>query len=459
MTLFTKKQARLCRIITLAVILATGLNAESKTLFPMYPSIQPNVLFWQKVYSRYTTRQGILHDKDHPDIIYTVIDLVDWGTMGSGRINKKLIKMARWKYRTVLAHLGSGKKPATDEEKRVAAMFPTKSRLAFLKAQNNIRLQIGQKDRFRQGVIRSGAYISSIKKIFITYGLPAELAYLPHVESSFNPKAHSKAGAVGLWQFTRSTGRQYMTIDSAIDERYDLLMSTRAAACLLKNNYELLGSWPLALTAYNYGPAGMARALREKKSYENIFKKHQARRFKFASRNFYPEFLAALRVAKRLEKDPGLIQDRPAATLSVRLKGFMRASDIRSHFGISKEDFALLNPALKKSVLTGRKYIPAHFLVRVPANSRTQQLAENIPPRLYHAKQIRDCCYFVVRGDTAGSIARKYHITVAKLIHTNNLNRRATIRIGQKLTIPGKAPAKNKKNIVLLKTRSKNKPY
>jgi membrane-bound lytic murein transglycosylase D len=77
-----------------------------------------------------------------------------------------------------------------------------------------------------------------------------DLAYLPHVESSFNPKAYSKFGAAGMWQFTRSTGKQYMTVSYAVDERRDPILSSRAAARLLKRNFKKFQNWPMAITAY-----------------------------------------------------------------------------------------------------------------------------------------------------------------------------------------------------------------
>ncbi|NIA04866.1 MAG: transglycosylase SLT domain-containing protein [Proteobacteria bacterium] len=458
MRTLAKKQYRLCWIMTLLVVLATGGLAQGRERFPLYPDIKPNVRFWEKIYSRYTTRQGVLHDKHRLNIIYTVIDLADWSTPGSARVNRELIKLARRHYKKILAQLGAGRKPVTRDEKRVAAMFPTRSRLAFRRARDDIRLQIGQKDRFLQGVIRSGAYMHAIKKIFISYGLPAELAYLPHVESSYNPKAYSKAGASGIWQFTRATGRQYMTINRIIDERNDPLLSTRAAARFLKSSYEQLGSWPLALTAYNYGQAGMERALRERKSYENIFNNHRTRLFRFASRNFYSEFLAAVHTARKLEKNPAIILDRPQATLTIRLRGYVSVSDIRGHFKVSAIDFSRLNPALREPALAGEKYIPKGFPVRLPANRRTRRLVANIPSRFYHARQIRDHEYIVRRGDTANAIARRYRITVAKLVRVNNLSRKATIRIDQKLKIPGRIPAKKREHITLLRTRSKFQP-
>ncbi len=458
MRILAKKQYRLCWIMTLLVVLTTAGLAQGRERFPLYPDIRPNVRFWEKIYGRYTTRQGVLHDKHRLNIIYTVIDLVDWSTPGSARVNRELIKLARRHYKKILDQLGAGKKPVTREEKRVAAMFPTRSRLAFRRARDDIRLQIGQKDRFRRGVIRSGAYMHSIKRIFRSYGLPAELAYLPHVESSYNPKAYSKAGAAGIWQFTRATGRQYMIINSFIDERNDPLLSTRAAARFLKSSYKQLGSWPLALTAYNYGQAGMERALRERKNYENIFNNHRTRLFRFASRNFYSEFLAAVYTARKLEKNPAIILDRPQATLTIRLRGYANVHDIRAHFKISAIDFSRLNPALKKPVLAGEKYIPKSFPVRLPANRRTRRLVANIPSRLYHSRQIRDHEYIVRRGDTAGAIADRYRITVAKLIRANNLSRKATIRIDQKLKIPGRIPVKRREHITLLRTRSKVQP-
>jgi nucleoid-associated protein YgaU len=140
------------------------------------------------------------------------------------------------------------------------------------------------------------------------------------------------------------------------------------------------------------------------------------------------------------------------------MQGFARAEDIRSHFHLSDEDFTRLNPALRKSVLRGNKFIPKNYYVRIPATARTRDLASRIPSRLYHPRQVRDEEYFVRRGDTVGAIARKYKISAAELVTANNLNRKAMIRIGQKLKIPAGAGAKTNAHIVILEPRSKNKP-
>jgi hypothetical protein len=122
------------------------------------------------------------------------------------------------------------------------------------------------------------------------------------VESTFNPAAYSKAGAAGLWQFIRSTGKQYSLISRKRDDRRDPVRATEAAAHLLRSNYEALGSWPLAIVAYNHGPAGIraASTLVGSTAIEDIVSRYNGPRFGFASKNFYAEFLAALDVVHPL---------------------------------------------------------------------------------------------------------------------------------------------------------------
>src|SRR5262245_20063059 len=135
-----------------------------------------------------------------------------------------------------------------------------------------------------------------METIFEREGLPVALTRLPLVESCFNVRAYSKVGAAGIWQFMPSTGRYYLRIDNAVDERRDPVTATVAAATHLKGNYEVLHSWPLAITAYNYCRAGMANAVSTVGSSDivDIIQHYHGPAFKFASRNFYAEFLAAL---------------------------------------------------------------------------------------------------------------------------------------------------------------------
>jgi membrane-bound lytic murein transglycosylase D len=208
----------------------------------------------------------------------------------------------------------------------------------FGRARHRVRCQIGQRDRFRAGLVRSGAYIDQMRAIFSAHGLPADLAFLPHVESSFNTNAYSKFGAAGMWQFTRSTGKRFMTVDYVLDERRDPIVAAQAAARLLKENHDRLGSWPLAITAYNHGAAGMQRAKAAHGDYPAIFTSYKGRTFKFASRNFYSEFLAARRVASDYRRYFGdLALAAPKPSRSVSLDGYAALTDLCRHFNVSPQ--------------------------------------------------------------------------------------------------------------------------
>lgn len=408
--------------------------------FPIHDSIRSNVSFWKKIYTDYSTTQGVIHDKKNMAIIYEVIALKDRDRHGSRKINKKRIKRVKKKYKAILAKLAQGKKPNSSEEQRVAALFGPYAKPADYRcAMRNLRCQVGQNDPFRQGIIRSGAYLAEMKQIFRDAGLPEDLVYLPHVESSFNPKAYSKFGAAGMWQFTRSTGKGYMTISYAVDERRDPILSTRAAARLLKRNYKKFGNWPMAITAYNHGVAGMLRAKRRKGDYETIFKEFRSRTFRFASRNFYSEFLAARQVAGDYEQYFGkLILDAPTQTQEVVLAGYGSLPEIARHLNLKLAVLCDLNPALRIPVVRGQKYVPRGFHLKLPAESGMdwQQALAELAPKIYKNYQKRSRIYTVRKGDTAGEIARNHGVKLNDLIAANNLDARATIYIDQNLRIP-----------------------
>ncbi len=425
-------------------VVAQSIDAE----FPLYDSMRPNVLFWKKIYTEYSTTQGVIHDKKNMAIIYEVIALKDRNRHGSRKINKQRIKRVKKKYRAILAKLGQGKTPTSAEEKRVATLFGPHAKPAnFRNAMRNLRCQVGQNDPFRQGLIRSGAYMAEMKQIFRDAGLPVDLVYLPHVESSFNPKAYSKFGAAGMWQFTRSTGKSYMTVSYAVDERRDPILSTRAAARLLKRNYKKFGNWPMAITAYNHGVAGMLRAKRRKGNYETIFKEYRSRIFRFASRNFYSEFLAAREVAGDYEQYFGkLILDTPIRTQEVVMAGYGSLPEIARHLNLKLAVLRDLNPALRTPVIRGQKYVPRGFHLKLPAESGRdwQQVFAELAPKIYKNYQKRSRIYTVRKGDTAGEIARNHGVKLNDLIAANNLDARATIHIDQNLRIPlpGDKPAR-----------------
>jgi membrane-bound lytic murein transglycosylase D len=293
--------------------------------FPTYDVIRPNVAFWIKIYTEYTTSQAIVHDSQDLTIIYDVIDLKPYDSSPSAsKINRRRMKAVKAKYESLLRRLATDPDSRNPDCQRVAELFGHGATArTFRTASHRVRCQVGQSDRFKAGLVRSGAYIEKIRAIFRAENLPEELAYLPHVESSYNTKAYSKFGAAGVWQFTRSTGKRFMKVGYVLDERRDPILATHAAAGLLKENFQKLDSWPLAITAYNHGAAGMERAKQRFGDYSSIFTSYRSRTFKFASRNFYPEFLAACEVAENYKTYFGNLEVEPPVQFQVvHLGGF-----------------------------------------------------------------------------------------------------------------------------------------
>ncbi len=424
-----------------ALILLLPCNSSADgDLFPLYPQIENNVSFWEDIYTRYETDQGILHDDEDLSIIYTVIPLAPKTAEGYRKINKKRIDAAKAKYRAILQELIENPKSKNPAVQKTAKLFgPDASRATYLKAVGNLRCQIGQRDRFLEGLKRSGAYLDQIREIFEYYGLPAGLAYLPHVESSFDTQAYSKFGAAGMWQFTRGTGRRFLEIGYTIDERRDPIVSAHAAARLLKENYEKLNSWPLAITAYNHGASGMERAQKLWEDYPEIFENYQSRTFKFASRNFYSEFIAAKMVACNHEKYFGKVDfDSPRRTHSIVMEGFVALDDILAAFDLEVDTIKKLNPAIRQPVFKGQKYIPKGYRLHLPTTitQNEAELALLFSRKYYHSEQRPSHFYAVQEGDTAYKIARMHKIQLSDLLLANNLDKNATIYINQNLRIP-----------------------
>jgi len=452
---------RLFPIVILTAILTAAVfwsdaQAESDT-FSVPSVIQPNVSFWTKIYTEYPSNHGVLHDSRKLNIIYGVIELMDPDLYGGRKTNKKRIKKAKKRYKAILAKLMRGQAPVGPVEQQVAGLFgPDTKPAEFRAAMRNIRCQTGQKDRFRDGVIRSGAHINEIKRIFRSQGLPEDLAYLPHVESSFNPEAYSKFGAAGMWQFTRSTGKHYMKVGYTIDERRDPIISSHAAAKLLRHNYRKLQNWPMAITAYNHGLSGMLRAQRKKGSYKRTFTEYRSRIFKFASRNFYSEFLAAREAAKNYRQYFGDLKlDTPVKSWEVVLKSYVSLPQMARHLNLKIAELRQLNPALRHPVFRGQKYVPKGYRLRLPyRNDKDWEiLLAKFEDKFYKHYQKKSRIYTVQRGDIAGEIARIHGVKLADLIAANNLNSRSTIYVNQNLRIP----LPDEKPILVAKRQS-NKP-
>jgi len=419
-----------------------NLNREVHTLhhyhFSTPVGLESKVEFWKKIYSEYSTDHYVVHDMDNLGIIYEIVYIKNSSKISRRAREYRLGKVKR-KYRKLLQQIARTKKHLSlkGDAKRVYNLVKSN----FRKASSRIRVQVGQKDRFMAGIERSGKYKDQINQIFSSANLPLELTVLPHVESSFQVNAYSSAGAAGIWQFTRGTGRLFMNVGYDVDERRDPILSTIAAAKLLKLNFKTLQSWPLAITAYNHGTQGMKNAKkRYGASIVDVINGYRSRSFGFASKNFYAEFLAALHVVKNRSKYfPYINFDKPLSLSSIVFKDFVSISSVMSILNMTREEIAQYNPALRRPVISGQKRIPRNFIFQAPQNKLSQRrdFYQIIPASERHKNQIRSKWYTVRRGDTLSGIALRFRTSANKLYTYNNLTHRNKIYIGQVLRLPG----------------------
>ena len=339
-------------------------------------TLRRNVDFWIRIYTQYTTSQGLIHDAKYVDLTYEVLDFSN-STSSSKNHRIRERKNAYKKILMSLHHKGGktgeiDQSKLNDEEKRVYALFaPVNEPDKFLNAahRKRLRFQLGQKDRFLSGLIQSGRYLPAMEEIFKREGIPAELTRLPFVESSFNTLARSKVGASGIWQFMRSTGKTFLKVNDTVDDRNDPIRATEAAAKLLKVNYDSLKNWPLAVTAYNHGRMGMMRAVRRvgSESIEDIVGGYRSRTFGFASSNFFVELLASIEVEKNAEKYFGKVDRAPAmVAMEAELPDAVNLKELVRFMKLDMGALRELNPGLASQVFTGSRLVPAGYLLRLP---------------------------------------------------------------------------------------------
>ena len=423
-----------------------ALPAHAEETFPFPEELQPDVDFWVSIFTRYGTDEGVLHDNRNLAVVYERIDV----PAGISRQERnRRVKKRRQALVRILETLASGKRDGLGaEESRVLALWPDGvSNDELRAATKRIRFQQGLSDRFREGLQRSGRWRDFIEAEFAALGVPLELAALPHVESSYNPEARSHVGASGIWQFTRSTGRRFMQVDHVIDERNDPFAATRGAGRLLAYNYSITGNWPMAITAYNHGLAGVRRAMRihGDTAYVDILRNYNGRTFGFASRNFYVAFLAAKEVDQNPERYfPGVKRESPTVYAQLKLPDYVPAEDLASALGVSARDIAKHNPALQPTVWEGSKHLPRGYSVRMPATmlkDPVDTVLASVPQDRWQTEQLPDLFHTVARGDTLSQIAERYDTRVSTLVALNGLGSRHRIRAGQQLRLPAAGPA------------------
>jgi len=427
-------------VLTISSLSAQQTQSADSVLFPTPAILKDNVAFWKKIYTEVSLNEGLLHDRDYPTVVYKKIDISQRNTWSASRY-------VEGEKRQVIASLkniqAAPESLWTNQDKAIAQLFKDGPGLKVVAgAEERIRFQIGQKERFKLGLERSTAYLDTIKAIFCQYNVPAQLAYLPHVESSFNIEAYSKVGAAGLWQFMRGTGKLFLKINYLIDERRDPMIATVAAARLLRQNYNQLHSWPLAITAYNHGLNGMKRAEEFCNSTDitDVIQNYSSPSFQFASKNFYSCFLAASEIAKNPTAYFSDIHFMPKREFrTVVLPSFMRPSVLSKYLDIPEKTIMAFNPSLRAVVYYQQKQIPAGFCIRIPAEVAVPQVEQElaaIPDSLKSAQPERSNYYNVMPNDNLAGIAAHFGITVSQLASANNINRRNRLYAGQVLRIP-----------------------
>ncbi len=437
---------RLIRLLAIGWLIALPSSpgvalAQEPDPFAVPPQLEPDVRFWIRVYTEVGTEQGLLHDAWNLALVYEVLRFDPDASLA---LREQKVAEAKARYAALLHRFADGDvADLSPHERRILDAFGAGATpQQFLDAIERIRFQLGQADRFHEGLIRSQLWELHIARTLQERGVPAEIAALPHVESSFNPAAYSRVGAAGLWQFMPTTARRFMRVDGLVDERLDPYRATEAAANLLLYNYNLLGSWPLAVTAYNHGPAGLRRAQEELGTSDIavIVKRYQGATFGFASRNFYVAFLAALEVDRNPEAFFGPIDRLPETqSTTIELPDYIPVDALAKAFKVDPGALRVLNPALRPPIWEKQRFVPRGFTLRLPGSIATAEIAAawgRLPAADRYLAQRGDTKYRVRRDETLQSVAGKLHVTVARLMASNGWSEAPLLQRGQVVHVP-----------------------
>lgn len=340
------------QLFTFAAVTKWSSTLPPSSQFTPSKDLEERVEFWRKIYSEYSTRQGIFHLAEDPNFILGEIDLTEIYE------NSVLNDIAKAK----LANI-----KIKNQREILAKKWK-------IKIAGRVRLQMGLKDRMQKALFLSGRYLPMMEKIFKRNGLPIELTRIVFVESSFNIRASSKVGASGLWQIMPSVARPYGYMNSHYDKRNHPVYATELAAKILKANYKKLGSWPLAITAYNHGLAGVGRMkvkVNSNQLEDLIDSNLRTKSWGFASKNFYACFLATLEVERRANELFGknLIQSVAANSKEYKLQRTQLKSNLLPWYNGSLTVFKRLNPHLNWAMIMKNKKIPAGVPLQVPAEN------------------------------------------------------------------------------------------
>lgn len=335
-----------------ALIRVLDSNLPEKSIFIPDNSLKERVQFWVRIYSHFSTTQGVFHMTHRPEIILAEVDFTDIqdnSVLSSSEKRLRIDKLLNQKRKEIVR----------------------KHKISM----SSFRFQSGLKDRMEKAFFESGKYLPMMESIFTSRGLPLELTRIVFVESSFNIKAQSKVGASGLWQIMPFVAKPEGYIQKNFDKRNHPYYATKLAADIFKQNYRSLKSWPLAVTAYNHGLTGVKRMKRKADSHkisDLIESPHNTRSWGFASENFYACFLAVLEVERNAETYFGgrILTSAALQTKNINLSRTTPKAKVLKVFGGSLSRLKTMNPHVKWSRFEKSKTLPKGLPLIIPENSR-----------------------------------------------------------------------------------------
>lgn len=421
-------------------------NADRVVEVP--PGLEDVVQFWVHIFGVYDKDQVVFYHQDDVGIVYSVLDFKELKTAGGSSVEAlkgdiladEALRLRKMISRVAQAIKNQNQWGELDEsEQRLFNLLLSRQDVLELSEEallEKFTYRFGFAHRMKQAIALSTRYMPHIQNVLRERGLPEVLSGIPFVESAFNLKAYSSAGAAGIWQFIEATGKQYLKIDEYVDERFDPVLSTYAAASHLAREYAMLGSWPLTINAYNTGPGRVMKAMEQlgTKDIAVIIKKFKGSGYGFDSRNYFPEVLAAFEVYKNREKYFGdLPQFESENSEYVMMPANINLQELIEASSLNRDLFLSMNTAIRPQVLSGEKPLPKGYFVKVPANQKenvqltTQELAINNQYLAYH---------IVKRGEDLSSIAQKYGVSEEALTTANSFLPGQKIKKGEVLKLP-----------------------
>ena len=290
-----------------------------------------------------------------------------------------------------------------------------------------------EREQFFEGYRRSGLYRPMILERLEKAGLPAQLSWLPLVESWFKVRALSRASALGMWQFIASTGARYgLDRDTWVDERLDPEKATDAAIAYLIELHDFFGDWPKALAAYNCGEARVMRLSRQSAEYLDFWDLYEM--LPRETRRYVPRLFAALQIIEDPAKYGMTLPEPDGAPTNVavaRVERSVKLDSLDGVLGLEAGTLAALNPALRRQATPKRAYD-----LRVPAGQEETLLARLDSVPVWTPPVPKYATHRVRQGDTLSQIAGRYRTSVSAIMRANGLRSANRLRVGQRLRIP-----------------------